>query len=85
MFNKFKRFIYIFLMVIFLLPVIVFAESSAEDNLILKVDKDDLTVGDEIVVSVVAPEDLNTYALLATLKYDNNVFQLEIVFYLVFI
>ena len=71
MFNQIKKVVYVFLMVIFLLPLIVFAE----DGLILNVDKTDLTIGDEITVSVTAPEDLKTYALLATLKYDNNVFQ----------
>ncbi len=71
MFNKIKKYIYIFVIMIFMLPLLVFAE----DGLILNVDKTDLTIGDEITVSAIAPENLKTYALLATLKYDNNVFQ----------
>ncbi len=47
----------------------------AKENIKLSVDKTDLTVGDEIVVSASVPEGLDSYALIATLKYDNNVFQ----------
>ena len=68
--NKIKSLLVIFLAVI-VLPLNVFAK----DNLTLKVDKTDLTVGDEIIVSAYMPSDMKSYAVLATLKYDENVFE----------
>ncbi len=65
-----------FIMALFLLFILImpFKNILALDGLKLKVDKTDLKVGDEINVNVIAPDDLNTYAMLATLKYDENVF-----------
>ena len=68
--NFYKYLVILFLMV-FLLPTTVFAQENFE----LKVDKTDLKIGDEITVSANAPSNLDAYALMATLKYDKNVFQ----------
>ena len=69
LFKKLKYFISIFLLIL-LFPLVV----SAKDGVVLKVDKNDLTIGDEVVVSVVVPDDLKAYAMIATLNYDENVF-----------
>ncbi len=68
--NFYKYLVILFLMV-FLLPMTVFAQEKLE----LKVDKTDLEIGDEITVSAIVKSDLDTYALIATLKYDQNVFE----------
>ena len=68
--NFYKYLVILFLMV-FLLPMTVLAQEKLE----LKVDKSDLEIGDEIIVSVSVPDGTDMYAFLATLKYDTNVFQ----------
>ncbi len=68
--NFYKYLVILFLMV-FLLPMTVFAQEKLE----LKVDKSDLEIGDEIIVSANVPGVTDMYAFLATLKYDTNVFQ----------
>ena len=67
---KIKYLILVFLATI-LIPVNVFAT----DKVNLKVNKTDLEIGDEITVSASIPNEMDAYALLATLKYDKNVFQ----------
>ncbi len=63
--------IVLFLITSLILPFSVFAKEDIE----LSVDKKDLKIGDEIVVTAKMAEDLESYALIATLKYDENVFQ----------
>ncbi len=69
---KIKNIVLIFLISFLLLPISVFAKDEIE----LKVDKTDLTINDEIVVSASVPSGLDSYAIMATLKYDTNVFQM---------
>ena len=71
MFKRMKYKISLVILLLLFLPLNV----MAKENIKLSVDKTDLTVGDEIVVSASVPEGLDSYALIATLKYDNNVFQ----------
>ncbi len=68
--SKIKYFI-VMLFAIILLPFSV----KAADGLTLDVDKKDLEAGDEITVKAMLPSDMDTYAFMATLKYDKNVFQ----------
>ncbi len=64
-----------YLLVLFLIAIILPLNVFGAEKINLKVDKTDLEVGDEITVSAIVPSDLSTYAMLATLKYDQNVFQ----------
>ena len=66
--TKFKYYILLFLMVI-LLPLKVMAK-----NINLDIDKYDLTIGDEITVSVSLDDEIKAYAVMATFTYDENVF-----------
>ncbi len=68
--KKLTQIIFLFLAV-FLIPVSVFATQ----NITLKVDKNNLEIGDEITISANVPDDIEAYALQATLKYDKNVFE----------
>ncbi len=68
--KKIKYLLFVLLITI-LLPISVFAKEA----LVLKVDKTDIKVGDEITVTANATSKMDTYALMATLKYDQNVFQ----------
>ena len=52
------------------MPIMVFAS----DNITLNVSEDALKVGDEIIVTAVAPDDFHSYAMMATFKYDKSVF-----------
>ena len=67
MYKKICLFVCMFL----LLPICVLAKDKME----LNVDKTDITVGDEIIVTAKVSEELKSYAVIATLKYDENVFQ----------
>ncbi len=69
---KIRKIIVSFLISFLLLPISVFAKDEIE----LKVDKTDLTINDEIIVSASVPNGLKSYAIIATLKYDTNVFQM---------
>ena len=66
--SKFKYYILLFLMII-LLPFKVMAK-----NINLDIDKYDLTIGDEITVSVSLDDEIKAYAVMATFTYDENVF-----------
>ena len=66
--TKFKYYILLFLMAI-LLPFKVMAK-----NINLDIDKYDLTIGDEITVSVSLDDEIKAYAVMATFTYDENVF-----------
>ena len=63
------KYVIIVLLTIALMPISVLASPS----ITLDVDKNELTIGDEIVVSAKTSDDLNPYALIATLKYDQKV------------
>lgn len=67
MYKKICLFIFMFL----LLPMSVLAKNKIE----LNANKTDLTIGDEIVITAKVTEELDSYAIIATLKYDENVFQ----------
>ena len=69
---KIRQLILVLLMLFILIP---FTVNASENEITLKVDKTDLTIGDEVTLSASLPKDFETYAMLATLKYDNNVFQ----------
>ena len=69
--EKFK-YLLVFLITIILLPISVLAKESVE----LKIDKTDLKVGDEVKVTASVPNKMEAYAIMATLKYDKNVFQI---------
>ncbi len=65
-----------YLIIVFLAIVLIpFNNVKASEKVSLKIDKKDLEVGDEITVSASISSDLDAYALLATLKYDKNVFK----------
>lgn len=64
-----------YLLVVFLATILIPLNVFASEKVSLKVDKTDLEIGDEITVSASMPSDMDAYALLATLKYDKNVFQ----------
>lgn len=68
--NKIK-YLLILILIIICLPITVLGA----EGITLEVDKTNLNVGDEITVSANVPSDLDAYALMATLKYDKNVFQ----------
>ncbi len=59
------------LLTIFLFPGSVFAA----EGISLKVNKTDLKAGDTVNISAKLPKDYKTYALMATLTYDENVFE----------
>ncbi len=65
---KYKYIFMLFLVIIFL-PFKVMAK-----NINLDIDKYDLTIGDEITVSVSLPDEIKAYAVMATFTYDENVF-----------
>ena len=69
--EKFKYLLVAFLTTI-ILPISVFAKESVE----LKIDKTDLNIGDEVKVTASVPDKMEAYAIMATLKYDKNVFKL---------
>ncbi len=71
MHNKLKYIMLVFLIHLFVLPGVV----MAKEGITLTVDQKDLTIGDEVVVTATVPEEEKIYALMATLKYDTNVFQ----------
>ncbi len=54
----------------FILPLNVLAEGVK-----LTTDKEDLTIGDEVVVTATVDSDKKLYALMATLNYDKAVFE----------
>ncbi len=64
------RYLLILFLAIILLPINVHAS-----EIILTADKTDLKPGDELVISANLPSDMESYALLATLKYDEKVFE----------
>ncbi len=68
--SKIKYFLFLLLINIYL-PINVFAQ----ENIILKVDKTDLQIGDEITIRAITHDTLDSYAFIATLKYDHNVFK----------
>ncbi len=68
---KFKNLFVILLTIFMLLPVMV----DAQGTITLKSSKTDLTIDDEVVITASVPKGVNSYALMATLKYDTNVFQ----------
>lgn len=68
--NRVKYVRVLFLMLL-LFPLNVFASNKIE----LKTDKTDLKAGDEIKVGAVVTENTDIYTVLATLKYDKNVFE----------
>ncbi len=68
---KINGLIFLFLCLVFL-PLSV---NATQNEITLKMNKTDLTVGDEITLTASLPEGFETYAMVATLKYDNNVFQ----------
>ena len=68
--EKFK-YLLVFFITIILLPISVLAKESVE----LKIDKTDLKIGDELKVTASVPNKMEAYAIMATLKYDKNVFQ----------
>ncbi len=70
MINKFKYFLSA-LIVSLMLPILVLAK----EGIVLNVSQNDLKPGDEITVTVTLPEDMEAYALMATLKYDENYFE----------
>ena len=67
--KKVAYLIFTLLLIIIPLPVL------AKQNITLQVDKTDLEVGEEITVRAVVPESLDSYAFMATLQYDTNVFK----------
>ncbi len=69
--KKVKKLLFVLFVTLIVLPLTL----KASDSMTLNVDKTDLTVGDEITVSASMPSDTKSYALLATLKYDENVFE----------
>ena len=70
--NRIKYFILIFLTIMLILvPFSV----KASDNITLQTSKTDLEVGDELTVSASMPSGVKAYAILATLKFDENVFE----------
>ena len=68
--NKIKSLLILTLMLI-IFPLNLFATTKVE----LKTDKTELTVGDEITISVNIPNDNEYYAVLASLEYDKNIFE----------
>ncbi len=70
MLKKISKYIIISFL-LFLIPLLVFAENG----LILSVSDDDLEVGEEVEVTAILPDDLKLYAFIASLKYDENVFE----------
>ncbi len=65
------KYLLVVLLTAILLPISVFAKESVE----LKIDKTDLKVDDEVKVTASVPNKMDAYAIMATLKYDKNVFQ----------
>ena len=68
--RKMMHLILLFLAV-FLIPFSV----NAAQNVTLKIDKDNLEIGDEVTISANISSNIEAYALQATLKYDENVFE----------
>ncbi len=66
-----KKLLFIIILTILLFPVLTLANNEVT----LKVDKSDLEAGDVVTVDAEIPSDLKLYALTATLKYDQNVFE----------
>ena len=57
--------------ILFLIPLLVYAE----DGLVLSVSDIDLEAGEEVEVTAILPDDVKLYAFIASLKYDENVFE----------
>ena len=66
-----KKILIFILLTIFILPITIYANNEV----ILKVDKTELEVGDVITVDAEIPSDIKLYALTATLNYDKDVFE----------
>ncbi len=70
-FNTKLKYFILGLLVMFLMPIDVFAK----ENINLKVDKTDLEMGDEVVVTAELTGKEKLYAFTATLSYDQEVFE----------
>ncbi len=68
-----KKFKYLFalLLMVIILPLNI----KASEQLTLELDKTDLKIGDTLEVSIEFDENTKIYAFLASLKYDENVFE----------
>ncbi len=64
-------YLFVFILVLTVMPLPIFAK----EKLILKTDKSDLEIGDEVVVTAEVSSDMKLYAFMATLSYDKSVFQ----------
>ena len=65
------KYLLIFILMMVLIPINV----KASDAVTLRANKDVLEVGDELVVKASFPKDKKLYAVIATLKFDENVFE----------
>ncbi len=63
-----------FLIILFLSMVILPINGKAQNKVVINADKTDLQAGDEITITAKLESDKKLYALLATLSYDENVF-----------
>ncbi len=66
-----KKILSLIIISILLLPITIYANNE----ITLKVDKQDLNAGEVVTVDAELPKDLKLYALTATLNYDHNVFE----------
>ena len=64
-------YLFVFILALTVMPLPIFAK----EKLILKTDKSDLEIGDEVVVTAEVSSDMKLYAFMATLSYDKSVFQ----------
>ena len=71
---NFKKLFNIFIFTLIAL-ILIPINAYAKEGITLYINKNNLTIGDELVVTVGMPEDYDSYAFLATLKFDENVFQ----------
>ncbi len=65
------KYILTLLIAIVLLPLAV----SAREDITLKANKTDLKAGEELIISTNLPSDMDAYTFVATLKYDEKVFE----------
>ena len=63
------------LLILTLMIVCLPLTALAAEGITLDINKTNLEVGDEVTVSAKVSSDLDAYALIATLKYDTNVFE----------
>ncbi len=70
MINKLKYFLGVLILSL-MFPILAFAQ----EGIILNVSQNDLKPGDEVTITASLPKDMEAYALIATLKYDENYFE----------